>query len=459
LMTRQYFRNTCLTTNFDKLLESAFTQQGDWECQPIRTATELEYWKDVDDRGFIIKLHGDYDTDNIANTPDETIIIDEQLRDKSRELLTGSGLVVIGTAGYEKSIHTFFDYLANVTTKEKKNVLRFGLLWGVYVGDSRPANPSDEEIEKSVQKNISPEIIRMIERAGLGEEHLFRFFPIWGAGNFMFDLIRATEDKRLIGEAQQYLDRDMRLRNVLSAGGLSAEPIKMHIKSIKELEKNLVLAQNQQSPKPEWVYTATGEKKIVEIRILYGDITSRSMMGSYEFKDKRRAIVSPDDTCLSVGGGVALRLLGKAGPEIILNELAKFSRTEQSSIVVTSGGKLPVHYIFHGAAIKIVETDGKVNYQVTQESVYNTTTQALNQAASLGVGVLWLPLMGTGVARLEATKSLDGILNAVNDWVSAHPVAMTVVIVIYRDKDLKRSEVFEHMKQLLKDQFIVSEKN
>ena len=45
LMGGGYFKSTCLSTNFDKLIETAFMQQGRRECQPIRSDAELNYWE------------------------------------------------------------------------------------------------------------------------------------------------------------------------------------------------------------------------------------------------------------------------------------------------------------------------------------------------------------------------------------------------------------------------------
>jgi O-acetyl-ADP-ribose deacetylase (regulator of RNase III) len=98
-----------------------------------------------------------------------------------------------------------------------------------------------------------------------------------------------------------------------------------------------------------------------------------------EFQDRRRAIISPDDTFLSAGGGVAEGIMNKAGMQAIINELKKFGRIEHGSIAVTSAGKLPVHYIFHTAAIDIqmnaVQTG--VKYQVSENSIYTATEKII----------------------------------------------------------------------------------
>ena len=76
-------------------------------------------------------------------------------------------------------------------------------------------------------------------------------------------------------------------------------------------------------------------------------------MAHDDFANTRRAVISPDDTLISASGGAALALVLKAGPQVVLNELSKFSSVTQCQIVVTSGGDLPVHYIYHAAATRL----------------------------------------------------------------------------------------------------------
>jgi hypothetical protein len=70
LMQRGYLRRSCLTTNFDKLIEMAFAQQAISEFQAIRSEAEKSFWIE-EDKHYVVKLHGDYDTGNILNTEEE----------------------------------------------------------------------------------------------------------------------------------------------------------------------------------------------------------------------------------------------------------------------------------------------------------------------------------------------------------------------------------------------------
>jgi len=55
------------------------------------------------------------------------------------------------------------------------------------------------------------------------------------------------------------------------------------------------------------------------------------MMSDPAFSGMRRAVVSPEDTTVSAGGGVALRLLTLAGPRYLLNELTKLPDVAQAA--------------------------------------------------------------------------------------------------------------------------------
>lgn len=311
LMSRGYLKSTCLTTNFDKLLESAFVQQGESECQPLRTDQELGFWMKEEGRHYLLKLHGDYDTHNISNTTDETVMISDAFRNAVATSLESSGLVVLGTAGHEKSIHTLFDFLSKRAVTNT-HVLHFGLLWGVYMGASRPIGKSpaelEAEVDKQVKRTVGRDIIRMMGRtAGAA------FFPIWGAGNFMHQLIQATEDRLLIGTATRFLDREMRLRQVFRKAGLSDDAITRHLRTLRGNLRNPAAKR----PRPEPVSEVRNKRGTIDVRIVYGDITSRTLMGSDTFEKMRRAVVSPDDTFITAGGGVAEDLLMKAGRQFI----------------------------------------------------------------------------------------------------------------------------------------------
>ncbi|HKG11712.1 MAG TPA: macro domain-containing protein [Pyrinomonadaceae bacterium] len=454
LMADGVFKRTCLTTNFDKLLESAFTHRGMMECQPIRTDDELKYWEDDQERCYVIKLHGDYDTNNILNTDDEVISINDTLKEKVKDLAKDAGMLVVGTAGYEKSVHTLFDLL---TKDGSEKVLSYGVLWGVYVPDAKPKNLTQEGLEKLLGERISggevgPDIVAMMNRMSLRNED-FCFFPLWGgAGNFMFDLIEKRDSKPLKETAKQYLDHEMRLRAVFRNVEMTDVAFKKHLTSLKEQRKKLLEKLGAPSPTIENVYEARSRDGRVVVSVAYGNIAKRSWMGAPEFRHVARAVVSPEDTCISAGGGVAYLILERAGKYAILNELSKFpSPIKHGRLVVTSGGNLPVHYIFHAAAIEITR-QGK--YIVTRQDVRKTMTEVLERAKGLGVGAVWVPLMGAGVGSLGPRQSFEGILEAIGGWKpGGHEIIINVAI--YKERELPRNVVRQLLQQKLSKHFTV----
>ena len=261
----------------------------------------------------------------------------------------------------------------------------------------------------------------------------FHYFPVWGASNFLFDLVKATNNTAVIGEGTLYLDHKMRLRHILSLAHLSDQVIADHIGLLEKATMSLNLSKANR-PEPEEVFTAEDPKSKFRVRIIYGDISSRSLLSIGCKQFGRVAVVSPEDTCISAGGGVAYQLLVKAGKQYLLNQLAKLAPIRHCQVAVTSGGKLPAHYIFHTAAIEIREENGKVAYTVDKSSVYKSMMAILEKADTLEVDALYVPLLGTGVAGLDSRLSMEGILEAIRQWDTAGKRAFAVTLAIYRDK-------------------------
>ena len=160
-MQRGVFMQTCLTTNFDKLIELAFAQQGDVECQPIRMQEEARFWGTEPDKCYAIKLHGDYDTHNILNTRNETLQIEPDLLALTARALADRGLVVLGAAGHEESVLRFLNDLTLIAQKD--NVLSMGLFWGIHIGSAKREELTEEEWRSAV--------LRQIESGAVSEEN------------------------------------------------------------------------------------------------------------------------------------------------------------------------------------------------------------------------------------------------------------------------------------------------
>jgi O-acetyl-ADP-ribose deacetylase (regulator of RNase III) len=69
----------------------------------------------------------------------------------------------------------------------------------------------------------------------------------------------------------------------------------------------------------------------------------------------------------------------------------------------------------------------------------------LEKAKALNVGVLWVPLMGAGVASLGPKQSFEGILEAIADW-QGKTHQIIIMIVIYKEGELPRHVVAKSLK-------------
>jgi O-acetyl-ADP-ribose deacetylase (regulator of RNase III) len=456
LMAEDKIDKTCLTTNFDHLLERAFSEHNRTDYQSIRSDSETQFWNQSEQRCFIVKLHGDIDTNNILNTTEETIEISKSMLRLVFSVLRNKGLVVLGAAGNEKSIWKLFESLEK-EMKEDPSILSFGLLWGVYMGEKRPTTLLDAElaplVEAAIKRTgINRDIIELVKRS---TNELFAFFPVWGAGSFMFDVIAATESREIIGIATRYLDHEMRLRHIFRNAGLSEGTVDRHLISLREQRKRISAATTSPTEGHEEVLKAVHTSGRVICRVLYGDITSRTLMSLPEFGEGRRAVVSPEDTYISAGGGVAFGLLKKAGELPILNELSKLSPIKHRSVVVTSGGYLPVHYIIHAAALRI---DEGPSYVVSRGDVKDTTEAVFAKAIALEIGVVCLPLMGAGVASLSPRESLEGLFEAVEVLATRAGELtpnLTIIVVIFKERLVPRNDVASVAGQVLGKEFVV----
>ncbi|MEP6667930.1 MAG: macro domain-containing protein [Chthoniobacter sp.] len=434
-------------------MENAFAQQGVADCQSLRSDSEKDYWEDREGRHFVAKLHGDIDTNNILNTAAEIMVISKANADFFNNVTADSGLVVLGASGNEQSVRDLFRQAVSKEAQQRK-VLSFGLLWGVYMGNDKPERLSPEELQTLVQKRVEtevhPDIAEIIEYSS---NELFCFFPVWGAGAFMRDLIEYfRSDRDLFATAARYLDHELRLQRVFSEAGYPNDAVEKHLRSLREQRKRIDSAPPLRRLEPETVVNAQKKSGPLHVRVVYGDITSRGLLGDGDFPQLRRGVVSPEDTFVSAGGGVAYGLLAKAGPSLILNELAKFTPVEQASVVVTSGGNLPVHYILHAAALKIAKD---ATYLVTQDDVRNTVKAAVEKADVLKIGLLFVPLLGAGLAPLTPHQSLDGILQALRMHNTNSP--LRVDIVVFREKELPRNEVRQLFEAVLGNDFVISD--
>lgn len=131
LMKYNYISKTCITTNFDRLIEMAFMRIEGCDCIPIRTSSEIDIWDH--ERYYIIKVHGDGHFYNMKQTQKQVSDWDNRFKELIlRNRHHFSGLVIAGLGGHEKSIKDFFrDYMESYKHSNRNPSQHRGVLWAV----------------------------------------------------------------------------------------------------------------------------------------------------------------------------------------------------------------------------------------------------------------------------------------------------------------------------------------
>ena len=428
LMSHDKVHRNALTTNFDKLIEQSFMAQNIRECQAIRMPEEAEFWGPETDKCYLLKLHGDYDTHNILNTREETRSIPPFFIDLAHDLLRSRGLLALGSAGNEESIYKFLETLLK---SPERRLLSRGVRWGVYVGSSKPENLSEADSANLVIKaleegGLNRKFVEVLSDLG-SKDRPCHLFPIWGSGRFLMLLIERLGDPSIEYSARLLLDHDMRISSIFRGRGISETAIERHLRRLRTAQARLMRHRVDPTLPPRNAIAFELKSSGTKVEIVYGDITSQELLSRSAANDGRSAIVSADDTMISAGGGVALSILSAAGSQFLLNELGKLAPVPQGTIAVTSGGSLPLHYIFHAAALEI---DKAGDYLVTAKSVGDVVQDALIKADTLGVNLIFLPLIGAGLAGLSAAESLAAILQAAEETPDLSNKFHLVVVVL-----------------------------
>src|SRR5262252_9246830 len=100
------------------------------------------------------------------------------------------------------------------------------------------------------------------------------------------------------------------------------------------------------------------------------------------------AVVSSDDTELSMGGGVSASIRELAGPEFEREARAR-APVEIGTVVVTGPGNLPVRYVMHAITV-----DWTVKLLPTPRLIAQLGRELFVRCEALGIETLLLPAIG-----------------------------------------------------------------
>jgi len=136
----------------------------------------------------------------------------------------------------------------------------------------------------------------------------------------------------------------------------------------------------------------------IEIEIVKGDIT----------KMKVEAIANPENTRLTMGGGLAY-VIRKEGGDKIWEEAQKFVPVRIGNAVVTGAGKLPCKFVIHAPTMK------RPAQRISKENTRLAMQGILECAEKNGISEIAVPGLGTGVGcvpyKYAARVMVDTIRN------------------------------------------------
>jgi O-acetyl-ADP-ribose deacetylase (regulator of RNase III) len=121
------------------------------------------------------------------------------------------------------------------------------------------------------------------------------------------------------------------------------------------------------------------------------------------------AIVNPANSYGYMGGGVAGAIKRKGGIEIEKEAIGK-APIKIGDAIATTAGKLPCKYVIHAPTME---------KPAMQTNVYNiefAVKGALKLAKELGIKIIAIPGMGTGIGGVEEEKAAEKIVEVSKDF-------------------------------------------
>ncbi|HCF99780.1 MAG TPA: hypothetical protein DEV93_04470 [Chloroflexi bacterium] len=151
-----------------------------------------------------------------------------------------------------------------------------------------------------------------------------------------------------------------------------------------------------------------------KISLVHGDIVELPMLD---------ALVSSDDTSVSMSGGVS-RAIREAAGSYVQQEAQRQLPKAAGEVIVTAGGNLNVRHILHALVL-----DWEHAPAPTAESVYGLTLRCLQEAESLACGTIALPSFGTGAGGINKDVAAHAMLSAICDHLRGQNSSLTSVYV------------------------------
>ena len=135
-----------------------------------------------------------------------------------------------------------------------------------------------------------------------------------------------------------------------------------------------------------------------QLRILRGDMAEQDV----------DAVVSSDDTGLSMTSGVSRAILEAAGP-VIAEEARRYRTVRPGRAVVTSGGRLKARYVFHGVTLRRLSSG---TTRPSRDIISEILGSCFYHAESLQIRSIAFPLLGTGTGGFSKEICLDTLFRS-----------------------------------------------
>lgn len=118
------------TTNFDDLIEKGITTHNS-SCSYVKYSEDNKSFPDESNKDvpWVMKLHGDYLYDSLANTESELKSLEDRFHSYLKDYAKDGGLVFVGYSGSEESILTCLEEASNIETPFPN-----GFYWAIRKG-------------------------------------------------------------------------------------------------------------------------------------------------------------------------------------------------------------------------------------------------------------------------------------------------------------------------------------
>lgn len=153
----------------------------------------------------------------------------------------------------------------------------------------------------------------------------------------------------------------------------------------------------------------------MDIEVVKEDITTLSVT----------AIVSPANSQLMMGGGLA-RLIRKKGGDQVYDEAQEQKPVPVGEAVLTSAGELPAEHIIHAPTME------RPAIKVSAENTEKAMQAVLTCAERNDIPDIAVPGLGTGVGSVESEAAATAMVQAITAFEGSVP--QNIILVGYKEK-------------------------